>query len=154
MPSSQTGEAFPRVVIDAELKDARWNLTDGRSARFEYVLPAETKADYVLCDRHGRTLAVIEVKRMTSDLLTARQQAVGYATQLKVPLIFLANGREMFFWDHESEAHPHAVKTFFSRADLDGERRRRVCLCRDQSGAGLHCSHCRTETWQTTLDMN
>ena len=37
---------------------------------------------------------------------------------------------------------------------LDGERRRRVGLCRDQSGAGPHRSHCRTEGWQTTLGMN
>jgi len=72
MPSSQTGEAFSRVVIDAQLKDARWNLTHGRSARFEYVLPDATQADYVLCDRHGRALAVIEAKRMTTDPLTAR----------------------------------------------------------------------------------
>jgi type I restriction enzyme R subunit len=119
MPSSQTGEAFSRVVIDAQLKDARWNLTDGRSARFEYALPDGTKADYVLCDRHGRALAVIEAKRMTTDPLTARKQAVDYATHLNVPLIFLANGKEIYFWDHEREAHPHAVKTFFSQADLE-----------------------------------
>jgi type I restriction enzyme R subunit len=113
------GEAFSRVVIDAQLKDARWNLTDGRSARFEYVLPDGTKADYVLCDRPGRALAVIEAKRMATDPLTARQQAIDYATQLNVPLVFLANGKEIFFWDYEREAHPHAVKTFFSQADLE-----------------------------------
>src|SRR5208337_2475528 len=42
-----------------------------------------------------------------------------YATQLNVPLVFLANGKEIFFWDYEREAHPHAVKTFFSQADLE-----------------------------------
>jgi type I restriction enzyme R subunit len=117
--SSQNGEAFSRVVIDAQLKDAGWNLTDGRSARFEYVLPDGTKADYVLNDRHGRALAVIEAKRMTTDPLSARQQAIDYASLVGVPLIFLANGKEIFFWDHQSEAHPHLVKTFFSQADLE-----------------------------------
>ena len=47
-------EAFSRVKIDALLKDVGWELTDGRSVRFEYTLPDGTKADYVLCDRHGR----------------------------------------------------------------------------------------------------
>jgi hypothetical protein len=41
-------EAFSLVKVDALLKDVDWNLTDGRSERFEYVLPDGTKADYVL----------------------------------------------------------------------------------------------------------
>ncbi len=117
--SSQNGEAFSRVVIDAQLKDAGWNLTDGRSARFEYVLPDGSKADYRPERSTGRALAVIEAKRMTTDPLSARQQAIDYASQVGVPLIFLANGKEIFFWDHQSEAHPHLVKTFFSQADLE-----------------------------------
>ena len=32
-------EAFSRVVIDALLADVGWNLTDGRTVRYEYVLP-------------------------------------------------------------------------------------------------------------------
>ena len=42
-----------------------------------------------------------------------------------------------------------------SRADvgLDGKRRRRVSLCRDQSGAGLHRSCRRTEARRTRLSM-
>ncbi len=47
-------EAFSRVVIDAQLKDVGWNLTDGQSVRYEYQLPDGTFADYVLSDRHGR----------------------------------------------------------------------------------------------------
>ena len=44
-------EAFSRVKVDALLRDVGWNMTDGRSVRFEYVLSDGTKADYVLCDR-------------------------------------------------------------------------------------------------------
>lgn len=112
-------EASSRVVIDAQLKDAKWNLTDGRSVRFEYRLPDGTQADYVLSDRHGRALAVLEAKRMAVDPLAAQKQARDYAAQLNVPLIFLANGKEIWFWDYEREAHPHVVKTFFSQADLE-----------------------------------
>ena len=112
-------EAFSRVVIDAQLKDAGWNLTDGRSVRYEVVLPDGTKADYVLGDRHGRALAVVEAKRMAIDPLAAEKQARDYAVQLAVPFIFLANGKEIWFWDHERDAHPHQVKTVFAQADLE-----------------------------------
>ena len=33
--------------------------------------------------------------------------------------MFLANGREIWAWDHEREAHPRIVKTFFFQADLE-----------------------------------
>ncbi len=60
-PSGKT-EAFSRVVIDAQLEDIGWDLKDGQSVRYEYPLPDGTRADYVLCDRHGRAMAVIEAK--------------------------------------------------------------------------------------------
>ena len=112
-------EAFSRVVIDAQLKDAGWVLTDGRSVRFEVMLPDGTKADYVLGDRHGRALAVLEAKRMAIDPLGAEKQARDYAIQLGIPFVFLANGKEIWFWDHEREAPPHQVKTIFSQPDLE-----------------------------------
>ena len=57
---SGTTEAFSRVKIDALLRDAGWNLTDGSSVLFEHSLPDGTQADYVLCDRQGRPMAVLE----------------------------------------------------------------------------------------------
>src|SRR6185312_3579027 len=119
MAATGTNEAFSRVVIDAQLKDAKWQLTDGRSVRFEYVLPDGSKADYVLGDRHGRALAAVEAKRMAIDPVGAQKQARDYAEQLGVPLVFLANGREILIWDYEREAHPRPIKTFFSQADLE-----------------------------------
>ena len=119
MPPFKAPEAFSRVVIDAQLRDAKWNLTDGRSVQYEYALPDATKADYVLGDRRGRILAVVEAKRLAIDPLGAEKQARDYAVQLGVPFVFLANGREIWFWDFEREAHPHLVKTFFSQEDLE-----------------------------------
>jgi type I restriction enzyme R subunit len=58
-----TNEAFSRVKIDAQLKDQGWDVLNPNAVRFEYVLPDKTKADYVLCDRHRRALAVIEAKK-------------------------------------------------------------------------------------------
>lgn len=71
-PPAGQKEAFSRVVIDAQLKDVGWNLTDGQSVRYEYQLPDGTFADYVLSDRHGRAMAVVEAKRAAS--ISRKQQ--------------------------------------------------------------------------------
>jgi len=73
----------------------------------------------VLGHRRGRALAIVEAKRMAIDPLGAEKQARDYAVQLGVPFVFLANGKEIWCWDYEREAHPHQVKTFFSQADLE-----------------------------------
>ncbi|NOT13370.1 MAG: DEAD/DEAH box helicase family protein [Methylococcaceae bacterium] len=112
-------EAFARVVIDTQLKDRGWNVYDQNSVRYEYVLTNSLRADYVLCDRHGRALAVIEAKRFATSPGDAAEQAKGYAQLLNVPYIFLANGKEILFWEWQREAFPHPVKTFFNQGDLE-----------------------------------
>ena len=77
------GEAFSRAKIDALLKDVGWELTDGTSVRFEHVLPDGTRADYALCDRNGRLLAVIEAKRASINPVEAEGLALGYAKLAK-----------------------------------------------------------------------
>jgi type I restriction enzyme R subunit len=72
----------------------------------------------VLCDRHGRSLAVIEAKRFSINPAEAEAQAKNYARQLGVPFVFLSNGTEVRFWDWEREVFPRTVKTFFSQDDL------------------------------------
>lgn len=120
-------EAFSRVVIDALLKDVGWSLTDGISVRYEVPMSDGTRADYVLCDRHGRSMAVIEAKRPGKNLQEAAEQGRAYAMQLHdVPYIFLANGDELLFWDYETEAYPHKVSSFFSQVDLERRHAKRV----------------------------
>lgn len=114
-----TNEAFSRVKIDAQLKDQCWDVLDTRAVRFEVPLSDGSRADYVLCDRHGRALAVIEAKRAAINPAQAQAQAKNYARQLEVPYVFLANGEEIRFWDWQREAFPRPVKTFFSQADLE-----------------------------------
>lgn len=70
-----TNEAFSRVEIDAQLKDQGWDVLNPNAVRFEYVLPDRTKADYVLCDRHGRSRAVIEAKKAAINPAQAEAQA-------------------------------------------------------------------------------
>jgi type I restriction enzyme R subunit len=113
-----TNEAFARVKIDQLLKDASWNLTDGRSVRFEYPLDDGGKADYALFDRHGRALAVLEAKSTSVNLTSGEAQGRRYADQLQVPYIFLSNGEEIWFCDKERDAHFRRVETVFSQDDI------------------------------------
>ncbi len=111
-------EAFARIKIDQLLKDAEWRLTDGRSVRYEYPLDDGGKADYVLFDRQGRALAVLEAKSTSVNLSAGEAQGLRYAQQLGVPFIFLSNGEEIWFQDHGQDAHFRRVETIFGQDDL------------------------------------
>jgi type I restriction enzyme, R subunit len=113
-----TNEAFARVRIDQLLKDTEWELTDGRSVRFEYPFDDGGKADYALFDRHGRALAVLEAKSTSVNLTAGEGQGRRYADQLGVPFIFLSNGEEVWFCDKTNDAHFRKVETVFSQDDL------------------------------------
>ena len=115
---SGTTEAFARVKIDALLKDAGWDLTDGSSVLFEHALPDGTQADYVLCDRQGRPMAALEAKRSSTDPIAAQDQGRHYAEQLSVPFVFLSNGEEVRFLDRETDAHARKIAGFHAQDDL------------------------------------
>lgn len=114
-----SNEAFARVKIDALLAAQGWDVLDTNAVRFEVQLPDGTRADYVLCDRYGRSLAVIEAKRFSVNPGDAAAQAKAYAQQLGVPYAFLCNGDEVLFWEWQREAYPRPVKTFFKQDDLE-----------------------------------
>ncbi len=112
-------EAFSRVKIDALLRDAGWNLTDGVSVLFEHVLPDGSRADYALCDRGGRPLAAVEAKRTRISPVEAQDQGRHYAEQLGVPFVFVSNGEEVWFLDRETDAHARRIATFYAQDDLE-----------------------------------
>ncbi len=125
-------EAFARAKIDALLRDAGWKLTDGTSVHFEYTLSDGTRADYVLCDRKGRPVAVLEAKRASVDPIAAQDQGKAYAELLDVAYVFLSNGEEVWFFDRTIDAHARKVATVFSQGDLERRMASRV-LRRDVS---------------------
>ncbi|MYA17164.1 MAG: restriction endonuclease subunit R [Gammaproteobacteria bacterium] len=133
---SGTTEAFSRVKIDALLRDAGWELTDGVSVRFEYALPDGTKSDYVLCDRSGRPMAALEAKRASINPVEAHGQGCHYAEQLDIPFVFLSNGDEVWFLDRDTDAHVRQISGFYSQDDLE----RRIAARRirsDLSGVAI-----------------
>ena len=107
------------MCIRDRLKDAGWNLTDGSSVLFEHALPDGTQADYVLCDRQGRPMAVLEAKRASTDPITAQDQGRHYAEQLGVPFVFLSNGEEVRFLDRQTDAHARKIAGFYAQDDLE-----------------------------------
>ncbi|MCW8088036.1 DEAD/DEAH box helicase family protein [Sabulicella glaciei] len=107
------------MKIDAQLRDAGWAITDGRSIRFEHLLSDGTKADYLLCSALGRALAVVEAKRASVSLGKAEVQGEAYARLAGVPFVFLANGEEVRFRDLDHDAHFRAVAGVFSQDDLE-----------------------------------
>lgn len=121
-------EAFSRVIIDQKLKDAGWDITDPNQVVFEDHGIAG-RADYVLKDKHGRAVALVEAKKPEVDPYSAKQQALNYAeTQYKgkVDYIYLANDHITYFWDFHNSADAEQVDSFFSQDDLSRKKQAKL----------------------------
>ena len=116
----QHSEAFSRILIDKELEFCGWDLLDNRQVTFEYH-NASGRADYLLMNKNGGVLCVLEAKRDDKDPYDAKEQARGYAENLKAPFVILSNGKEHWFWNLE-RAHEHdayRIERLPSREDME-----------------------------------
>lgn len=138
-------EADARIVIDDLLRQAGWDPADKsqvltevsvRDTSWMVAEPASQysarpsrqtqdgdeiptgRVDYVLADRRGRPLAIIEAKRSAIEPYAAKQQALPYAKRIGSPFIFLTNGELIYFWDYGND-DARIVNSFFSRRDLE-----------------------------------
>ena len=116
-------EAFSRILIDKALEASGWNLLDASQVQFEFHV-ANGRADYLLKDKLGRVLCVLEAKREDIDPYDAKEQARGYAENLRAPLIILSNGREHWFWNFEraDQRDAYRIERLPSRDDLERVR--------------------------------
>ena len=91
-----------------------------KEVRFEYHNP-NGRADYLLLDSNGRVLCVLEAKREDLDPYDAKEQARGYAENLKAPFIILSNGREHWFWNYEraDQRDAYRIERLPSRQDIE-----------------------------------
>jgi type I restriction enzyme R subunit len=139
MPEPST-EADARIVIDDLLRRAGWDPANKADVLTEMPIsevavaeeqapyagmpmadPSFTalrRADYVLLDQQGRSLAVIEAKKRAIEPYTAKTQTLPYAQALGAPFIFLTNGETTYFWDYARE-DARIVSSLFSRRDLE-----------------------------------
>ncbi len=120
-------EADARIVINRKLHEAGWILEGvGKNVLTEQHSEAGFM-DYLLLDRNGRNLALVEAKKDSIDPYTAKNQARGYAEANKCRYVFLANSEQLYFWDMEDgDATP--IERFISPADL--QRRHDLKLSR------------------------
>jgi len=117
MPIS-SNEAFSRVLIDKALEFSGWNLLDPHQVHFEMIGP-DGRADYVLSGQRG-PLCVLEAKREDLDPYDAKDQAKGYAENLKAPFVVLSNGREHWFWNYlRTDQDAYRIERLPSRQDLE-----------------------------------
>jgi type I restriction enzyme R subunit len=115
-------EAFSRVLIDQSLKDSGWDLLNPQQVRFEHH-GNSGRADYVLLGPYG-PLCVLEAKKEDLDPYDAKEQARGYAENLKAPFVILSNGREHWFWNYEraDQRDAYRIERLPSREDLERVR--------------------------------
>ncbi|MDQ6632013.1 MAG: DEAD/DEAH box helicase family protein [Verrucomicrobiota bacterium] len=113
---SGQNEAFSRILIDKALEFSGWNLLDSHQVRFE-LNTENGRADYLLGGQRG-PLCVLEAKHEDVDPYDAKEQARGYAENLKAPFVILSNGREHWFWN-------------YTRKDRDAYRIERLPSCAD-----------------------
>jgi type I restriction enzyme R subunit len=113
-------EAFSRVLIDQALKDSGWDLLNPQEVGLE-LHGGSGRVDYVLKDHLGHALCVLEAKREELDPYDAKEQARGYAENVRAPFIILSNGREHWFWNYERADQRDAfrIERMPSPVDLD-----------------------------------
>lgn len=118
--SNQRNEAFSRVLIDKALEYSGWDLLNPQQVQFEFRT-AGGRADYLLKDSLGRVLCVLEAKHEDSDPYDAKEQARGYAENLRAPFVILSNGREHWFWNFEraDQRDAYRIERLPSREDLE-----------------------------------
>ncbi len=119
VPVPEQPEAFSRVLIDQALRESDWDLLDPQRVRFESS-GRDGRADYLLLGRSG-PLCVLEAKRPDLDPYDAKDQARGYAENLRAPFVILSNGREHWFWNYERADQRDAfrIERIPSLADLE-----------------------------------
>jgi len=113
-------EAFSRILIVKALEYSGWNLLDSSQIVFE-LHTGSGRADYLLKDKLERVLCVLEAKREDLDPYDAKEQARGYAENLKAPFVILSNGREHWFWNFEraDQRDAYRIERLPSHDDLE-----------------------------------
>jgi len=114
----KTSEFDARMKIDKKLEEAGWIITD-KSQVSTYGGDVSGGQDYLLKDRRGRALAVLEAKKEYEEPYAAKQQALEYAKKTNAEYIFLSNGEKVLFWDYKNNQDARPVSGFFSQRDLE-----------------------------------
>jgi len=126
-------------LIDSELNNCGWDVKNLTKVIQEYEIELDSKlpaffdktkryVDYALFNKMGKIIAIVEAKRDSKAVGSAKTQAEYYARRIKnvqgfTPFIYITNGLEIEFWD--SENYPiRKVLSYHSLDDLEIYRKR------------------------------
>lgn len=124
-------EATARVKINRLLEEAGWRFFDDAQGFANVVLEPNTKItesqindlgedfekvsngfiDFLLLDKDGRPLIVLEAKSEGKNPLAAKEQARRYAREQNARFVILSNGNIHYLWDLK-QGNPSVITKF------------------------------------------
>src|SRR6266540_1292716 len=119
-------EAKARIKINKLLEESGWRFEADKNGPANIHLESGVKIselgedfehatngyiDFLLLDKDGRPLAVVEAKRESIDPLSAKEQARNYARNVEARFIILSNGNIHYFWDRK-QGNPETISRF------------------------------------------
>ena len=130
-------EATARIKINILLEEAGWRLLDTDKQSANVLLEGKTKMtasliedsgvnyektengfmDYLMLDKDGHALVVLEAKREDINPLSAKERTRDYARSVHAPFIILSNGNIHYLWDIE-KGNPEIISKFPTQESL------------------------------------
>ncbi len=125
-------EAKARIKINKLLEAANWRFEDSDAGRANIQLEPGVNysalgddfehqkkgfIDFLLLDKDGRALVVVEAKRESIDPLFAKEQARNYARNVGARFVILSNGNIHYFWDTK-HGNPDLISRFPSQESI------------------------------------
>ena len=119
-------EAKARIKINKLLEESGWLFEDSGKNKANIRLEPGVKLtdlgenfenttlgfiDFLLLDKDGKALVVIEAKKESIDPLSAKEQARNYARNAGARFIILSNGNIHYFWDTK-HGNPDIISRF------------------------------------------
>ncbi|MBU2102928.1 MAG: DEAD/DEAH box helicase family protein, partial [Candidatus Omnitrophica bacterium] len=124
-------EAQARIKINKRLEESGWRFETDKNGSANIQLEAGVKfselgddfenaqthdnrrgaIDFLLLDKDGRALVVLEAKKESIDPLFAKEQARNYARNVNARFIILSNGNIHYLWDTK-HGNPETISRF------------------------------------------
>ena len=124
-------EASARIKINKFLEESGWRFEDSEKGKANIRLEANVKfneldedlenavtsdgrrgaIDFLLLDKDGAPLVVVEAKKESIDPLSAKEQARNYARNCGARFVILSNGNIHYFWDTK-HCNPDTISRF------------------------------------------
>ena len=119
-------EARARIKINKLLEESGWRFDLNQNGPANIEVESGVKIadlgddfenahngyiDFLLLDKDGRPLVVVEAKRESIDPLSAKEQARAYARNVDARFIILSNGNIHYFWDTKY-GNPDTISRF------------------------------------------